>query len=322
MGFDSYLMSKTQYAFMFTCEEFFRVNPHVYFWTFTFKNVPSCDEAAMLDWDSFSKRLSYWYPESWGVRVTELHKSHGIHFHFFLNRRIAIDQMRKIVFGTGNTNGRNRYLDFGRLSVAKCDKSPQSIAYLTLYLTKKYRLDNWFGHRRRWGCMGGFTPSRCRDVVYESVATENRKKLFGGIRCGYTALMMTTHFSDVWGCLENWPAESRALVLGQPGVNGGSLVKQWKYYEEIKSEESVGVNESSDAVVPGWVCGSVVSDRIVRDCNGSAWPYGGSVSGLAKIRDGRVAVLGGGDCDVHDRVGVMCINNDGNVTNRDVLNEI
>ena len=64
----------------------------------TFKSVPLDDDAAMEDWHIFSSRLCWHYPELQGVRVTELHRSHGIHFHFFVNIRVPIDHMRKIVF--------------------------------------------------------------------------------------------------------------------------------------------------------------------------------------------------------------------------------
>src|ERR1035437_8566171 len=124
MEFNGYLMTKTQYAFTFSCEQFFRMNPQVYFWTFTFKSVPIDDSYAMMDWDTFHTRLCDRYPEMWGLRVTELHRSHGIHFHFFINIRIPLDVMRTITYGTGHINGRNRYTDFGRIEVQKCDKDP------------------------------------------------------------------------------------------------------------------------------------------------------------------------------------------------------
>jgi hypothetical protein len=154
-----------------------------------------------------------------------LHRSHGIHFHCFLNMRIPLDKMRKIIHGTGNLSGHNRYLDFGRLEVVKCDKSPRSISYLASYLTKQYRQDNWFGHRRRWGAMGGYRTSRCSDIVYESDATRNRQEIFGPCQCSYSALMMVTHYSNLWGPVKNWPMEDLSLVVAQPLEDGGSLVK-------------------------------------------------------------------------------------------------
>jgi hypothetical protein len=243
MAFSSYLMTKTQYAFTFSCEEFFRVNPKVYFWTFTFKSVPIDDEYAMLDWNTFVKRLVKYHPELWGIRVTELHRSHGIHFHFFINIRVAIDQMRKIVHGSGHLVGYNRYTDFGRMEVQPCDKAPESVAYLACYLTKQYRIQNWFGRRRRWGCMGGFPPSKCSDIEYISTATINREILFGKVQCSYTALMMLTHFSTLWGHVDNWPARDIGLVWGQPDCNGSSVLKHrfnLKDNEEINGIYKIG----------------------------------------------------------------------------------
>lgn len=219
------LLNKTQAAFTFSCEKFFEVNPEVYFWTFTFRSVPMDDAYAMEDWHTFQARLCREFPWVWGIRVTELHRSHGIHFHFFINARIAIWHMRRLVYGRGFLAGRNRYTDFGRIQVVKCDKDPRSIAYLSNYLTKQYRIDNWFGNRRRWATFGGFEGSRCMDIEYVSDATKNRDHIFGMCQCSYTALMMVTHFSNMWGPVRRWPMEDLALVMKQPLANGSCLVK-------------------------------------------------------------------------------------------------
>jgi len=220
------LYTKTQYAFQFTCEEYFRVNPRVYFWTFTFR-VAQSDDEAMTAWHLFVGRILRHYPHVWGVRVTELHMFHGIHIHCFMNARIPIDHIRRIVRGSGNLVGRNYDLGFGRVGVVPCDKSEKSIYYLSNYLTKQYRSDNWFGKRRRWDTFGGFEGSRVRDIEYDSTAVRNRATIFGGARCSYVALMMTTHFSNLWGAVSEWPAEDLALVQSQPTAAGGCLVKQY-----------------------------------------------------------------------------------------------
>jgi len=225
-------MTKTQYAFTFSCEELFRQFENIYFWTFTFKSVPLDDSYAMEDWHVLVSRLVHYFPQMVGIRCTELHRSHGIHFHCFVNCRIPIDLMQKIIHGTGNIVGHNRYLDFGRLSVKKCDKSPESVAYLACYLTKQYREDNWFGKRRRWGAMGGFNVTRCRDIVYESTATRNRTEIFGDMQCSYTALMMVTRFSNLWGPVKDWPQSDVGLVMAQPLANGGSFVKHLRGEEQ------------------------------------------------------------------------------------------
>jgi len=223
--FQNYLMTKSQYAFTFSCEKLFREWDKVYFWTFTFIAVPWHDDLAMEEWNMLNRRLHNNYWDLKGVRVVEMHRSHGIHFHCFVNKRLPVDEVRKIIEGNGRLFGHNCRLNFGRIDVEKCDKSPESIAYLSLYLSKQYRSDNWFGRRRRWGAMGGFRTSRCCDIEYDSVAIRNRREIFRNAQCSYTGLMMCTHFSNLWGAVKYWPIQDLTLVMAQPTATGSSLIK-------------------------------------------------------------------------------------------------
>lgn len=218
-----YLLTKSAAAFTMSAERFFDEYKTVYFWTFTFKDVPYSDEAAMEDWDTLHKRLKRHFPFLKGIRVCELHRYHGIHFHCFINVRIPIRRVFRIIRGSGHLVGHNRYLDFGRMSVVKCD--PETIGYLAKYMRKQYTNKHWFGRRRRWGTIGGYEQVRCSDLVYESEATRNRERIFGCAQCSYTALLMVTHFTTMFGHVDLWPAEALALVQAQPLAAGVSYVK-------------------------------------------------------------------------------------------------
>jgi len=217
------LLTKTAAAFTFSAEKLFREYGCIYFWTFTFIDVPINDDYAMEEWHLLHLRLRTHFPGIKGLRVCELHRSHGIHFHVLLNRRIAIERMKLLFGGSGNLIGHNRYLDFGRVSVKKCDKS--TIGYLCKYLTKAYRDSNNFGRRRRWGTIGGFKPVRVRDIIYDTPATRNRELIFGTAKCRFATFIMIQHYSHLWGALEHWPAEYRALVEKQTGPQNTDWMK-------------------------------------------------------------------------------------------------
>jgi len=217
------LLSKSALAFTFSAERFFKENKRVYFWTFTFVSTPLTDEMAMEDWNVFHTRLKHLIGGIKGLRVCELHRSHGIHFHVFLNKRVSIKRMKEIFRGTGNINGYNRYLDFGRLSVSVCN--PQTVGYLTKYLTKSYRKQYGFGHRRRWGTIGGFKAVRVRDITYETPELKNREYLFGTSQCSYSTLLMIRHYTCIWGHVNEWPLEHQALVRRQRMANGGEWMR-------------------------------------------------------------------------------------------------
>lgn len=203
---------------MFTAERLFRERKKVYFWTFTFKHTPYSDDAAMEDWDTFHLRLLHYFPDIQGLRVSELHRSHGIHFHCLLDRRVPVDRMIKIWRGSGRLTGHNRYLDFGRWSVSVC--SQETAAYLAKYLSKEYRDRFSFGHRRRWGAIGGYRCTRVKDVECISDASKNRELIFGTARVRFATMIMIRHYSNLWGHLRHWPDGCRALVRKQSGPHG------------------------------------------------------------------------------------------------------
>ncbi len=108
------LRSKSVIAFEMSVEKLSEECEQLYFWSFTFKSVPIDDAYAMADWNTLNTRLHWRYPDLRGLRVCELHKSHGIHFHCIVNQWINVNEVRRIIRGNGMLTGRNRYLDFGR----------------------------------------------------------------------------------------------------------------------------------------------------------------------------------------------------------------
>jgi len=222
------LLTKSACAFMFTAERLAKQSEALYFWTFTFKTTPATDEHAMEDWNTLHRRLMMRFPLLEGVRVCELHRSHGIHFHCLLNLRIPIRRVQRICRGNGNLTGPNRYLDFGRMSVSKCDAT--AIPYLTKYMTKEYRRQNCFFGRRRWGTVGGFKGTLKNNIVVESETTRNKERMFGLARISFPTMIMVSHFTSLWGHVERWPMKDRALVFRQ-SLHGSSWLKH-RYFTE------------------------------------------------------------------------------------------
>jgi hypothetical protein len=225
------IYNKSQLAFLWSAERLFQMSKEVYFWTWTFINVPSSDDAAMEDFDCANTRLQHHFPNMRGLRVCELHRSHGIHFHLLLNIRIPIRRLKEILWGSYMLNRKPRYLDFGRMSVTRCDM--ETAGYMAKYMTKEYRQSHWFGRRRRWGAMGGYEANKVNDVEFVTDSLRNRKELFGGKRCTYGEIIMIQHYTNLWGQLGDWPSEYKALVLRQ----SNNWMKQYKeLYERVSIE--------------------------------------------------------------------------------------
>lgn len=204
-------MNRSSAAFQFSCERLEEQSERLYFWTFTFKQVPINDEHAMEDYHDFMGRITREWPGMHGVRVSELHRSHGIHFHALLDWRICIRRVKRLAFGNGRINGPWRYLDFGRMTVTQCDRG--SMFYMAKYLTKSYRDRYNFGGRRRWGGIGGFDTVKCRDIEYDTPFHRNKPLLFGKNQMDYATMICLSHYSSLWGDLENWPDEAKMKVL-------------------------------------------------------------------------------------------------------------
>ena len=237
------LLTKTQAAFTFSCETLFSIYSKIYFWTWTFIETPSNDTEAMERFNRLITRLKNYFPLLRGLRVCELHRSHGIHFHLFINIRIPIRQLKRISRGTGMLVGGNWDLGFGRMSVATCNQ--QTVGYLADYLTKQYRDQYRFGGRRRWGTIGGFIPTRVRDVEFETEETINRKYVFGNAKCGYATFIMMAAYTTAFGHFRDWPEPCKKLIYKQSDSQKAILTNMRELGKQVRQEIT---QESYDGV--------------------------------------------------------------------------
>lgn len=162
------LPSKSSAAFQFTAANLFQRGFKVYLWTFTFAEV-------VADWEGskrFSKLINHLQKNfndcTWGgVRVVELHKEHGVHYHALINRRLPIDIVRRLALSYG----------FGRIHV--CRAGRHSVGYLAKYLSKRQgrTFTQKGNHGRKWASFGkGFQKVRVRDIEFECPMWEFRKQ--------------------------------------------------------------------------------------------------------------------------------------------------
>jgi hypothetical protein len=151
-------MTKSAAAFHLTCAKIFSQHSHVYFWTVTFYELHSDWVASELFgrflWD-LRRRLG----KGWGgVRVAELHREHGVHFHLLVTARLPVDLVRTI----GRCHG------IGRVHV--CKARPESGVYLAKYLSKRTSGPKTESGRnaRRWAAFGDVDRTRVKDLENNS----------------------------------------------------------------------------------------------------------------------------------------------------------
>jgi len=123
-------MTKTRAAFTLSARLLCEHYPKLYFWTVTFAVLHDDWEASRL----FSAFLNNLRQEvgrtGWGgLRVVELHKEHGVHYHLLVTERLAVDLVRRI----------GRCYGIGRIQVARVWESEytEAINYLAKYLSKQ-----------------------------------------------------------------------------------------------------------------------------------------------------------------------------------------
>lgn len=148
------MLTKTKAAFLLTCERLFQAAPRVYFWTFTFSTLHSDWDCAKLFRD-FLRHLRKHLGGDWGgVRVAELHKEHGVHYHALINRRLAVDEVRYVASFHG----------IGRIFVCRARK--ESSAYLAKYLSKGKEgpLCKSGRRARRWAKFGEIDHVKVSDL--------------------------------------------------------------------------------------------------------------------------------------------------------------
>lgn len=152
------MWSRSEAAFRFSAAKLFEVYGEIYFWTFTFRDVMP-DWWYANTWSRFVRQLCDLYGGTLhGLKVIELHQSHGIHYHALLNKRVWVGEVRRIA---------KRY-GIGHVDVERADRG--SIAYLAKYVSKQFKGERkFFSGCSRWGTVGGFRGVKCKSVVIDSV---------------------------------------------------------------------------------------------------------------------------------------------------------
>lgn len=194
------MKSKSEVAFLLSCEKLFATNEKIYLWTFTFKKVLP-DWYYPRAWSAFIHDLQQNYYGGFlqGLRVLEIHPGgHGLHYHALLNKRIPVDLVRKV---------KKKY-GFGRDHVIIANV--RSGQYLAKYLTK--RNGELYPGMRRWGTVGSFKQVRKNDIEIDSMFHRNIKIIGQGKQIPYKQTRVVFSLSRLHGEYRDWPYEAIAKV--------------------------------------------------------------------------------------------------------------
>jgi len=175
----------------------------LYCWTFTFPTVLDV-KFARQRWALLSRSLVTQLGFR-GVRVFELHDSHGLHIHAVALGMYPLRLVRAIC---------SRF-NFGRVHVFRIKANP---FYICKYVTKTYRKENpWLKGSRLWAWIGDKSDcdlhSKVKDIVYTSPSSTIAREL---IRMGHApfsslALAAKIHCSLLAGDLLNLKFSSWAM---------------------------------------------------------------------------------------------------------------
>ena len=208
---------KSKMAFKFSMDELADKagTPHVFLWTFTFREVLDVTEAKKR-WSSFLKHptrgLVPAFPQMSGIRVFEMHPggkeglSHGLHIHAVVDCFLPVDIVRLKW---------HRFAGEGsRLHVKQVPK--EAAHYIGKYLNKKR--DVCLGSARLWASFGKSDATRCKDIVVESEFMTAYRFIKAAIR-GFTDLPwhtrmhVTNHFMR--GSSIEWAFQQAGLIDDQ-----------------------------------------------------------------------------------------------------------
>jgi hypothetical protein len=131
-------MKKTQIAFQMSTERLAE-RGRLYFWTFTFKEKLDIVETRKR-WNHLLTLMKRRWPNLCGLRVYELHKSHGLHVHLLTDRFIDVNTARTLASRAG----------WGRIHVQRIPAT--KAGYLGKYLSKER--PECFKRWRLWAAFG------------------------------------------------------------------------------------------------------------------------------------------------------------------------
>lgn len=140
-------MNKSKAAFLFSAERL--ANRGLYMWTFTFAEVLDIKDTRKR-WNHFLTLMKRRWPDLCGLRVFELHESHGLHVHLITNRFVDVNECRPMAKKAG----------WGRVHVQRV--SAERAQYLSKYLSKEREpcLKRW----RLWAGFGDWERVMVKDI--------------------------------------------------------------------------------------------------------------------------------------------------------------
>ena len=144
-------MNKSRSAFLFSSQRL--GTQKLFLWTFTFAEVLPIKDTRKR-WNHLLTLLRRRWPGLCGLRVFELHDSHGLHVHLVTNRFIDVNEARKLSKKAG----------WGRIHVMRVPV--EKAAYLAKYLSKDR--ESCFKGWRLWAGFGEWDWSRVKDILFET----------------------------------------------------------------------------------------------------------------------------------------------------------
>ena len=144
-------MKKSKTAFLFSAQRLAATG--LYMWTFTLKETMDIKDVRKR-WNYLLTLLRRKWPQFCGLRVYEMHETHGLHVHLVTNRYVRVEDVRRLAIKSG----------WGRIHVQRIQAD--RAAYLAKYLGKDREpcLKGW----RLWAGFGDWDWSRVKDIVLES----------------------------------------------------------------------------------------------------------------------------------------------------------
>jgi len=187
-------------------------------WTFTFKEALDVKKTRKK-WNHLLTLLVKTFTGLCGLRVFELHESHGLHVHLVTNRFLDVNQARKLATQAG----------WGRVHVMRIPL--ERAGYLAKYLSKERPecLKRW----RLWAGFGDWDWTRVKDVISDSRFSRiyrAAKEAFGWSgRRGFFERMNLATFLEMRTAIEGWkdgfgPGGKRYGECSRFDLFGGSAV--------------------------------------------------------------------------------------------------
>lgn len=154
------MLTKTQLAFLQSAQALRNTTGKLYLWTFTFEKVYPAWHYQDL-WHRFQKDLQHCGTSMfYGLRVVQMHESHGFHYHCLFNEYVDARRVWRIARKHG----------MGHIDVKKVKSGDGAINYVMRYLTSDAQP---FPIRlRRWGGMFGFPCQSVNDLRFVHPASD------------------------------------------------------------------------------------------------------------------------------------------------------